>query len=122
MSTEGKRRLSSDGKTPKPSSKTVKMADQDGKNGHESESSEMLDRMTVIAQAVERLQKGQIALQSMLESKLDKFRNDFMASIDDKFKSMKSDIDLELAVHTKEIDSLSQSVGSLLDRIEKLEH
>jgi hypothetical protein len=44
------------------------MADQDGKNGHQRESNEMLDRMEVITQAVERLQKGQIALQSMLES------------------------------------------------------
>lgn len=56
-----------------------------------------------------------------LERILD-FCNDFMASIDDKFKSMKSDIDLYLAVHTKEIESLSQSIDFLLGRIEKPKH
>ena len=115
MSSDGKRRLSSDGKTPKPMSKSSKMADP-GK--HESE---FLDKMTVIAEAVERLQKGQLALQSILESKLDKFRNEFMVSIDEKFKAMKCDIDIELAVHKGEIDSLSRSIESVARRVEKIE-
>lgn len=113
MSTENKRRLSSDGKTPKPQTKVTKMADQ----GDKSESTELLDPMTVIAQAVQRLQKGQSSLQSMIEGKLDKFRNDF-----EKFKAVRSDIDLELAMHTKDIETLSQSVDSLLRRVEKVEH
>lgn len=117
MSTENKRRLS-DGKTPKPQTKVTKMADQ----GDKSESTELLDPMTVIAQAVQRLQKGQASLQSMIEGKLDKFRNCFMANIDEKFKAMRSDIDLELAMHTKDIETLSQSVDSLLRRVEKVEH
>lgn len=58
----------------------------------------------------------------MIEGKLDKFRNDFMANIDEKFKAMRSDIDLELAMHTKDIETLSQSVDSLLRRVEKVEH
>lgn len=77
--------------------------------------------MTIIAQAVQRLQMGQASLQSMIEGKLDKFRNDFMANIDEKFKAMRSDIDLELAMHTKDIETLSQSVDSLLCRVEKFE-
>lgn len=117
MSSENKRRLS-DGKTPKPQTKVTKMADQ----GDKSESTELLDPMTVIAQAVQRLQKGQASLQSMIEGKLDKFRNCFMANIDEKFKAMRSDIDLELAMHTKDIETLSQSVDSLLRRVEKVEH
>ena len=67
MSTENKRRLSSDGKTPKPQTETTKMADQDDK----CESTESLDPITIIAQAVQRLQKGQSSLQSMIEGKLD---------------------------------------------------
>lgn len=118
MSTENKRRLSSDGKTPKPQTKATKMADQDDK----SESTESLDPMTIIAQAVQRLQKGQASLQSIIEGKLDKFRNDFMANIDEKFKAMRSDSDLELAMHTKDIETLSQSVDSLLRCVEKVEH
>jgi hypothetical protein len=78
--------------------------------------------LTVIAEADERLQKGQLALQSILESKLHKFRNEFMVSIDEKFKAMKCDIDLELAVNKGEIDSLSRSIESVVRRIEKMEH
>lgn len=40
----------------------------------------------------------------MLESKLDKFRNEFILSIDEKFKVMWSDIDFELVVYKKDID------------------
>lgn len=80
MSTANKRRLSSDGKSPKPQTKATKMADQ----GDKSESTELLDSMTIIAQAVQGLQKGQASLQSMIEGKLDKFRNDFIAKIDEK--------------------------------------
>lgn len=70
--------------------------------------------MTVIAQAVQRLQKGQASLQSMIEGKLDRIRNDFRAKIDEKYKALRSDIDLELAMHTKGIETLSHSVDSLL--------
>lgn len=48
MSTGNKRRLASDGKTPKPLTKATKMADKDDK----SESTESLDPMTIIAQAM----------------------------------------------------------------------
>lgn len=80
MVTENKRRLSSDGKSPKPQTKATNMADQ----GDKSESTKSLDSMTIIAQAVQGLQKGQASLQSMIEGKLDKFRNDFIANIDEK--------------------------------------
>lgn len=71
MSTENKRRLSSDGKTLKPRTKATKITDQRDK----SEWTELLDPMTVIAQALRRLQKGQTPLQPMIEGKLNKFRN-----------------------------------------------
>lgn len=74
--------------------------------------------MTVIDQAVQRLQKGQASLQSMIEGKLDRIRNDFRAKIDEKYKVFRSDIDLELAMHTKGIETLSQSVDSLLCCVE----
>lgn len=90
------------------------MADQRDK----SESTELLDPMTVITQAVQRLQKGQASLQSMIEGKLDRVRNDFRAKINEKYKAIRSDIDLELAMDTKGIETLSQSVDSLLCCVE----
>lgn len=74
--------------------------------------------MTVIAQAVQRLQKGQASLQSMIEGRLDRIRNDFSAKIYEKYKAIRNDIDLELAMHKKGIETLSQSVDSLLCCVE----
>lgn len=78
--------------------------------------------MTIIADAVDNLQKGQSTLQSIVESKLDKFRNKFMTSIDEKFKAMKRDIDLELSIQKTQIDTLSQSIDSIMGRLELLKN
>ena len=97
MSEGERRRLSSDGQSPKPPSKMFKMAgENDWPNDKDSND---FDKMTMIADAVSNLQKGQKELPSSFDKKLDKFRNEFMASIDDKFKAMKSDCDLELGRH-----------------------
>lgn len=79
---------------------------------------ESRDPMTVIAQAVQRLQKGQASLQSMIEGKLDRIRNDFRAKIYEKYKAIRNEIDLELAMHTKGVETLSQSADSLLCCVE----
>lgn len=42
-----------------------------------------------------------------------------MSSIDDKFNAMRSDIDLELAIHKNEIDQLSRSVIQRLNDLEE---
>lgn len=124
---DGKRRLSSDGKTQKPANKSTKMAEQKQEcsrvknNSSDSPDNTMVCKLTVIAEAVQNLQEGQRSLQSLLESKLDKFRNEFMSSIDEKFKAMRSDIDLELAIHKNEIDQLSRSVDSVIQRLNDLE-
>lgn len=77
--------------------------------------------MTVIAQAVQTLQKGQASLQSMIEGKLDRIRNDFRVKINEKYMAIRIDIDLELAMHTTGIETLSQSVESLLRCVGKIE-
>uniref|UniRef100_A0A8W8LY41 Uncharacterized protein n=1 Tax=Magallana gigas TaxID=29159 RepID=A0A8W8LY41_MAGGI len=69
---DGKRRRSSDGKTPRPSTKTVKMADNEtGSSSGAGAGSGLVDKMTVIAEAVQELQKGQQSLQSMVETEPD---------------------------------------------------
>lgn len=131
MSDEGKskaekekRRMSSDGQTPKPSTKMPKMAD-----GNESDAStdndfetRILEKLTVLAESVRDVQKGQKELRSSFDKKMDKFRNEFMANIEDKFKAVKSDFDLELGKHQSQIDTLSRSVESLIDRIQRVEN
>ena len=84
-SEQDKRRSSSDGTTPKPKHKQVKMAT----GQHTDNVGGILERMTIIAEAVEGHKKGQSKLQSTMNSKLDVFRKDFMSNDDDKFKAMK---------------------------------
>lgn len=116
--------MSSDGQTPKPSTKMQKMAD-----GNDSDTStdndfetKILDMLTVLAESVREVQ-GQKELQSSFDKKKeDKFRNEFMANIEDKFKVVKSDFDLELGKHQSQIDTLSWSVESLIDKIQSVEN
>lgn len=122
MSDGEKRRMSSDGQTPKPSSKMFKMAGVNNDPKGKDFESKMIDKMTLIAESVSDLQKGQRELRSSFDSKLDKFRKEFMTSIEDKFKAMKSDFDLELGRHESQIDTLSRSVDSLIERIERVEN
>lgn len=122
MSERERRRLSSDGQTEKPPSKMLKMAGGKEESNVKDFETKIIDQMTVIADAVSSLQKGQKELRSSFDSKLDKFRNEFMASIDDKFKAMKLDFDLELGRHQGQIDSLSRSVDTLIERIQKVEN
>uniref|UniRef100_K1Q1B0 Uncharacterized protein n=1 Tax=Magallana gigas TaxID=29159 RepID=K1Q1B0_MAGGI len=73
----------------------------------------LVDKMTVIAETVQELQKGQQSLQSMVESKFDKLKNEFLANIDNKFKAMRSDIDLKLGMYMRKKKILSQNLKSL---------
>lgn len=117
MSDSEKRRMSSYGQTPKPSSKMFKMADVNNDPKAKDSEAKMIDKMTLIAESVRDLQKGKKKLCSSFDNKLDKFRKEFMTSIEDKFKAMKSDFDLELGRHESQIDTLSRSVDSLIERI-----
>lgn len=123
--------LGSEGQTPKPTPKQVKMATNSspntpGKSGRSNISNAhyetFVEKMTIIADAVYKLQKGQSTLQSIVESKLDKFRNEFVQGIDEKFKAMKSDIDLEFSIHKNKIDTLSQTIDSIMERLELVEN
>ena len=72
-SEQDKRSSSSDGTTPKPKHKHVKMAT----GQHTDNVGGILEQMTIIA---EGHKKGQSKLQSTMNSKLDVFRKDFMSN------------------------------------------
>lgn len=46
-----------------------------------------------------KLRKWKSALQSIVDSKLDKLKNEFVQGINKKFKPMKSNINLELSIY-----------------------
>ncbi|XP_055998774.1 uncharacterized protein LOC130047523 isoform X2 [Ostrea edulis] len=66
-------RRSSDGQTPKPSSKMLKMAEGDSGDSDDV-GTKIIDQMTVIADAVSQLQKGQKELRSSFDNEQNGFR------------------------------------------------
>ena len=88
-----------------PLSKQSKMADNSAQNNDER-----LDKMMEL---LEGLKRGQESLQKTFDSKLERLRNDVLAKIDDKIKSVKVDMNLQLAGLERKIDDLETEMNSL---------
>lgn len=82
----------------------------------------MLDRLTIIAEAICCLQKGQTKLKSTLDSKLDKIRKELISSIDEKFKAMITGFQLEIGKQQAQTDTMKQTIDSMVNRLNELEN
>lgn len=82
----------------------------------------MLDRLTIIAEAICCLQKGQTKLKSTLDSKLDKIRKELISSIDEKFKAMITGFQLEIGKQQAQKDTMKQTIDSMVNRLNELEN
>lgn len=82
----------------------------------------MLDRLTIIAEAICCLQKGQTKLKSTLDSKLDKIRKELISSIDEKFKAMKAGFQLEIGKQQAQTDTIQHTIDSMVNRLNELEN
>lgn len=82
----------------------------------------MLDRLTIIAEAICCLQKGQIKLKSTLDSKLDKIRKELISSIDEKFKAIITGFQLEIGKQQAQTDTMKQTIDSMVNRLNELEN
>ena len=115
-SVRDKRPLESPG-TPSPIHKQTKMADCSQNtselNLHSHESLSMDDRMNNIMEVLLAVKRGQESLQKTFDSKIDKLRKDVMATIDDKIKAVKVDVDLEFASLDNRIVQLERALSSL---------
>lgn len=81
----------------------------------------MLDRLTIIADAICCLQKGQTKLKSTLDSKLDKIRKELISSIDEKFKAMKTVFQLEIGKQQAQTDTMKQTIDSMVNELENVD-
>lgn len=82
----------------------------------------MLDRLTIIAEAICCLQKGQTKLKSTLDSKLDKIRKELISSIDEKFKAMITGFQLEIGKQQAQTNTMKQTIDSMVNRLNELEN
>lgn len=82
----------------------------------------MLDRLTIIAEAICCLQKGQTKLKSTLDSKLDKIRKELISSIDEKFKAMITGFQLEIGKQQAQKDTMKHTIDSMVNCLNELEN
>lgn len=83
---------------------------------------DMLDWLTITAEAIWCLQKGQTKLKSTLDSKLDKIRKELISSIDEKFKAMKTGFQLEIGKQQAQTKTMKQTIDSMVNRLNELEN
>lgn len=83
---------------------------------------DMLDWLTITAEAIWCLQKGQTKLKSTLDSKLDKIRKELISSIDEKFKAMKTGFQLEIGKQQAQTNTMKQTIDSMVNRLNELEN
>ena len=86
-----------------PLSKQSKMAENSAQNNDER-----LDKMMEL---LEGLKRGQESLQKTFDSKLERLRNDVLVKIDDKIRSAKVDMNLQLAGLERKIDDLETEMN-----------
>lgn len=82
----------------------------------------MLHRLTIIAEAIWCLQKGQTKLKFTLDSKLDKIRKELISSIDEKFKAMITGFQSEIGKQQAQKDTMKQTIDSMVNRLNELEN
>ena len=114
--TVSKRSRSSEGETPRPDSKSTKMAANE-----QTVSDDLKTQMISIAKSIQEIKDGQDGLKRTLESKIDRLRNDVLSTIDEKIKALKTDIDLDIGANTRRIDEVVNSVHLLAQRIDQVE-
>lgn len=83
---------------------------------------DMLDWLTITAEAIWCLQKGQTKLKSTLDSKLDKIRKELISSIDEKFKAMITGFQSEIGKQQAQKDTMKHTIDSMVNRLNELEN
>ena len=111
-----KRSRSSENETPRPDSKSAKMA-----TNEQTVSGDLESQIVAIAKSVEAIKDDQDGLKRTLESKIDRLRNYVLSTIDEKMKALKTDLDLDIGVNSRCIDELVRRVHLLTQRIDQFE-
>ena len=109
-----KRSRSSENETPRPDSKSAKMA-----TNEQTVSGDLKSQIVAIAKSVEAIKDDQDGLKRTLESKIDRLRNYVLSTIDEKMKALKTDLDLDIGVNSRRIDELVRRVHLLTQRIDQ---
>lgn len=82
---------------------------------------ELKDEMRQILVAVKEIKTGQDSMRKSFDSKLDKMRNEFMATLDGKIKTLRDELAMDLSKESGRIDQLERSIQTIQARLESVE-
>ncbi|CAC5381140.1 unnamed protein product [Mytilus coruscus] len=108
-------------KTPKSNSKEIKMASSSNPQKQANVDSPVSDKLDTLIKVVQDLKIGQEGMKRMFESKLDKLKTDLIASVDNKIKTLRDEISLDLARETNRTDQITNTIQSIQSRIDNVE-
>lgn len=82
---------------------------------------ELKDEMRQILSAVKEIKVGQDSMRKSFDSKLDKIRNEFMATLDSKIKTLRDELAIDLSRESGRIDQLEKTLQSVRNRLDSVE-
>ena len=78
-------------------------------------------KLDTLIKVVQDLKIGQESMKRMFESKLDKLKTDLIASVDNKIKTLRDEISLDLVRETNRTDQIINTIHSIHSRIDNVE-
>jgi len=94
------------------------MPDKHDQQGHEMSDSE---KLSFLVTGVEALQKSQEGLKKLVESKIDRLRNELKVDIDTRVRGLSDEITLAIGRESSRIDKMLTTIQSLTSRVDTME-
>ena len=104
-------------KTPKPNTKETKMVSSSNPQKQADVDSPVSDKLETLIK-VQDLKIGQEGMKRMFEYKLDKLKTDLIARVDNKIRTLRDEISLDLAKETNPNDQIVNTIQSIQSRID----
>lgn len=79
------------------------------------------EKLDTLIKAVNDLKSSQDGMKKMFERKLDSMRNELMDNIDNKVKSLRDELSLEMGKETSRVDAILTTVHSLQSRLDTMD-
>ena len=90
-------------------------------NHANSGTNELREEMRLVLSTVKEIKSGQDSMRKSFDSKLDKMRNEFMATLDGKIKTLRDELAMDLSKESGRIDMLEKTLHTIQDRLDSVE-
>ena len=82
---------------------------------------EINEQMKLVLSTVTEIKSNQDSMRQSFDSKLDKMKDEFMATIDGKLRTLRDEIAMDISTESNRIDNLMTSLQNIQSRLEAVE-